>query len=67
MRVSVVDDTGNLLASGAGNGAEDMVAGELEERHAHHREPACATASRTCSPTSSAPAAPACRFRPSST
>jgi flagellar M-ring protein FliF len=32
MRVSVVDDTGRLLASGAGNGAEDMVAGELEER-----------------------------------
>jgi flagellar M-ring protein FliF len=31
-RVSIVDDTGSLLASGAGNGAEDMVAGELEER-----------------------------------
>jgi flagellar M-ring protein FliF len=32
MRVSVVDDTGNLLASGAGNGAEDMMASEIEER-----------------------------------
>jgi len=31
-RVSVVDDTGRLLASGAGNGTEDMIAGETEER-----------------------------------
>ncbi|WP_299640567.1 flagellar basal-body MS-ring/collar protein FliF [Devosia sp.] len=32
MRVSVVDDTGRLLASGAGNGPEDIIAGETEER-----------------------------------
>ncbi len=32
MRVSVVDDTGRLLASGAGNDAEDALAGESEER-----------------------------------
>ena len=31
-RVSVVDDTGRLLASGAGNGPEDIIAGETEER-----------------------------------
>ena len=31
-RVSVVDDTGRLLASGAGNGPEDVIAGETEER-----------------------------------
>jgi len=31
-RVSVVDDTGRLLASGAGNGPGDMIAGETEER-----------------------------------
>jgi flagellar M-ring protein FliF len=31
-RVSVVDDTGRLLASGAGNGTEDALASEGEER-----------------------------------
>jgi flagellar M-ring protein FliF len=31
-RVSVVDDTGRLLASGAGNGEESVLAGEAEER-----------------------------------
>ena len=31
-RVSVVDDTGRLLASGAGNGADDVLASEGEER-----------------------------------
>ncbi len=31
-RVSVVDDTGRLLASGAGNGPDDVIAGETEER-----------------------------------
>lgn len=32
MRVSVVDDTGRLLASGAGGDAENILAGQLEER-----------------------------------
>ncbi|MBN9310871.1 MAG: flagellar M-ring protein FliF [Devosia sp.] len=32
MRVSVVDDTGRLLASGAGNGADGILASEGEER-----------------------------------
>ena len=32
MRVAVIDDTGRLLASGAGNGEEDALAGETEER-----------------------------------
>jgi flagellar M-ring protein FliF len=31
-RVSVVDDTGRLLASGAGNGTDDVLASEGEER-----------------------------------
>ena len=31
-RVSVVDDTGRLLASGAGNGEESVLAGEADER-----------------------------------
>lgn len=31
-RVSIVDDTGRLLASGAGNSEESMMAGEIEER-----------------------------------
>lgn len=31
-RVSIVDDTGQLLASGAGGGDNSLVAGELEER-----------------------------------
>ncbi len=32
MRVSVVDDTGRLLASGAGNGENDLLASEGQER-----------------------------------
>jgi flagellar M-ring protein FliF len=32
MRVAIVDDAGQLLASGAGNGQDDLVAGEMEER-----------------------------------
>jgi flagellar M-ring protein FliF len=31
-RVSIVDDSGRLLASGAGNGPDDIAAGEAEER-----------------------------------
>jgi flagellar M-ring protein FliF len=31
-RVSIVDDTGRLLASGSGGSAEEVMAGELEER-----------------------------------
>ncbi len=31
-RVSIVDDSGRLLASGAGNGPNDIAAGEAEER-----------------------------------
>lgn len=31
-RVSIVDDSGRLLASGAGNSEESMMAGEIEER-----------------------------------
>ncbi len=31
-RVSIVDDSGRLLASGAGNGPDDVAAGEAEER-----------------------------------
>jgi flagellar M-ring protein FliF len=34
MRVSVVDDTGRLLANGAGNGPDEMAAGENDERTA---------------------------------
>ena len=34
MRVSVVDDTGRLLANGAGNSPDEMAAGESDERTA---------------------------------